>query len=109
MFIPLVCMVVLVACAVDVVAGADVGELLIRDCLDPTYGETAALLGVAGGLSRGIVCIPVGAVAVVVVVVVAFTGVGGKPICIPGAIKALVNCCDKVDMVCCIVCFIDNI
>ena len=44
-------MVVLVACAVDVVAGADVGELLIRDCLDPTYWETAALQGVAGGLS----------------------------------------------------------
>ena len=107
MSIPLVCMVVLVACAVDVVAGADVGELLICYCLDPTYWETAALLGVAGGLSRGIVCIPV--VAVVVVFGVAFTGVGGKPICIPGANEALVNCCDRVDMVCCIVCCIKSI
>ena len=107
MSIPLVCMVVLVACVVDVVAGADGGELLIRDCLDPTYWETAALLGVAGGLSQGIVCIPVGEVAVVVVV--AFTGVGGKPNCILGVNEALVSCCDKVDMVCCIACCIDNI
>ena len=109
--IPLVRMVVLVACAVDVVAGADVGELLIHDCLDPMYWETAALLGVAGGLSLGIVCIPVGAVTVVVVVVVvvAFTGVGGKPNCSPRASEALVNCFDNVDMVCCIASCIDNI
>ena len=102
MSIPLVCIVDFVTCAVDVVAGADVGELLIRDCLDPTYWETAALLGVAGGLSRGIVGIPV--VTVTVVVVVVFTGVGGKLSFIPWADEALVNLHDKVDTVSCMVC-----
>ena len=67
-----------------VVTGAGLGVLAFLACLDPKYWETAALRGVAGGLSRGIVCISV------VVVGVGFTGVG-----VVGPCKELVNCCVK--------------
>ena len=59
------------ALVVCVVVGAGLVVLALLACLDPRYWETAALLGVAGGLSQGIVCIPV------VVDSVVFTGVEG--------------------------------